>query len=152
MVRHGPRSSPSHDELARAVGEALRRTEGGRQHSAAVTDAAGSMRVIDAFCLPHAEHDSATVYVVVVERVAQQRPCEEDLAREFGLTRREAEVARAMADRLSSSEIAESLGMSLNTARRHSERVLAKLGVRSRREINSVVARARQVIRKVESQ
>jgi DNA-binding CsgD family transcriptional regulator len=33
------------------------------------------------------------------------------------------------------SEIAAALGISAHTARRHSERVLAKLGVHSRREV-----------------
>lgn len=53
----------------------------------------------------------------------------------FGLTPREAEVARALERRLSNAEIARALGISPHTALRHTERVLSKLGVSSRREV-----------------
>ncbi|GLC24929.1 helix-turn-helix transcriptional regulator [Roseisolibacter agri] len=53
----------------------------------------------------------------------------------FGLTQREAEVAQALARRLTNAEVARALGISPHTAERHTERVLAKLGVRSRHEV-----------------
>ena len=49
-----------------------------------------------------------------------------------GLTPRESEVARLIAGGLSPSEIAGLLRISAHTARHHSERVFAKLGVRRR--------------------
>ncbi len=49
------------------------------------------------------------------------------------LTARESEVALLMAERLTHAEIADRLGISGNTARRHCEHVLSKLGV-SRRQ------------------
>ncbi|MGZ8377106.1 MAG: response regulator transcription factor [Gemmatirosa sp.] len=53
----------------------------------------------------------------------------------LGLTRREAEVARLLAQRLSNAEIAAALSVSAHTARHHTERVMHKLGVASRAEV-----------------
>jgi DNA-binding CsgD family transcriptional regulator len=101
-----------------------------------------SFYCIDSFELaPATCEDPARVCVLVVERVgaARQARSSAELVGRFGLTRREAEVAAALAGRLSSAEIAAALGISVNTARRHSERVLEKLGIRSRREISTVL-------------
>jgi DNA-binding CsgD family transcriptional regulator len=70
------------------------------------------------------------------------RPRASALAETFGLTRREAEVAEALARRLTNAELARALGISPHTAERHTERVLAKLGVRSRHEIAARLAQA----------
>lgn len=59
----------------------------------------------------------------------------DELRSRYGLTRREVEVVRLLADRLPTREIARRLGISLNTARRHSESILRKLAVRSRHDI-----------------
>jgi DNA-binding CsgD family transcriptional regulator len=53
----------------------------------------------------------------------------------LGLTAREAEVARLAARRLTAAEVAAALGISVHTARRHTESVMRKLGVHSRREL-----------------
>ncbi len=58
-----------------------------------------------------------------------------DISRRHGLTRREAQVAAALARRFSNAEIAKALGISPNTALRHTERVLAKLGVHTRIDV-----------------
>lgn len=57
------------------------------------------------------------------------------------LTEREREVAQLLCHRWTSREIASYLGISVHTARRHSEAVLRKLGVSSRREVASVLGR-----------
>jgi DNA-binding CsgD family transcriptional regulator len=49
-----------------------------------------------------------------------------------GLTKRELEVLRLLADGLTSQQIADELGIRPSTARNHAQRVLAKLGVTSR--------------------
>jgi DNA-binding CsgD family transcriptional regulator/predicted ester cyclase len=59
----------------------------------------------------------------------------DELRARLPLTRREAQVAILMAERLTHGEIAFRLGMKPNTARRHSERVLVKLGINRRQEI-----------------
>jgi DNA-binding CsgD family transcriptional regulator len=52
---------------------------------------------------------------------------------DFGLTAREAQVARLLAQRATNREIAEQLDVSPHTVRHHVENIFAKLGVRSRR-------------------
>ncbi len=57
-----------------------------------------------------------------------------------GLTPREAQVARLLARRARDPEIAAALGISVHTARHHSEKVLRKLGVRRRTDVAAVLA------------
>jgi DNA-binding CsgD family transcriptional regulator/predicted ester cyclase len=59
------------------------------------------------------------------------------------LTAREAQVALMMVERHTHTEIAEALGISVSTSRRHCERVLAKLGIHDRREVAGALARSR---------
>ena len=65
-------------------------------------------------------------------------PSRSELARRlqdnFGLTQREMEVARLLAQGLSNSVLAQRLDISPHTARHHTQRVLGKLGVHSRAE------------------
>jgi DNA-binding CsgD family transcriptional regulator len=58
----------------------------------------------------------------------------------FGLSARQAEVAVLMARRRTYKEIAHALGIRPNTARRHCEQVLARLGVHSRDEVEGRLA------------
>lgn len=58
-----------------------------------------------------------------------------DLRRRFDLTARQAEVALLLARRLSNREIARALFISPHTAKNHTEMVLRKLGISSRREV-----------------
>jgi DNA-binding CsgD family transcriptional regulator len=53
----------------------------------------------------------------------------------LGFTVREAEVAQLLARRLSNAELAAALGVSVHTARHHTERVMQKLGVQKRRDV-----------------
>jgi len=58
-----------------------------------------------------------------------------------GLTERELEVLRGLADGASSRQLAEHLFISLNTARNHVQRVIAKLGAHSRLEAVAIAYR-----------
>lgn len=75
--------------------------------------------------------------VVTVERVGLPLPSPCALRRRYGLTRREAEVAGLLAEGLPDRAIADGLSIAHATARRHTERVLRKLGVRSRAAVAS---------------
>lgn len=55
------------------------------------------------------------------------------------LTRREREVVTLLARRRSNREIADGLGMSPSTAKRHTENVLRKLGLTSRHDVERVI-------------
>lgn len=116
----------------RVLAEARRRDE--QRH-------ATGWHVLDSFAL---EKDSSTrgvdVHVVVVERTLPNASLNAaDIARRFQLTPREAEVALGLDRRWSASEISRSLGISQHTARRHTESVLRKLGVNSRRDVERVL-------------
>lgn len=70
--------------------------------------------------------------LVTVERHGSLLPSIRQLEARFALTAREAEVALLLARGLTDATIAERLTISPHTARRHSERVLRKLGIHSR--------------------
>lgn len=57
----------------------------------------------------------------------------------FGLTKREAQIARLLARRATNGEIAEQLALSPHTVRHHTESIFAKLGIRSRRAIGAQI-------------
>ena len=74
----------------------------------------------------------------VTIRLARDREVAADLTLgRFGLTRREAQVARLLAGRATNREIAEQLDVSPHTVRHHVENIFAKLGIHSRRSIAS---------------
>jgi DNA-binding CsgD family transcriptional regulator len=57
------------------------------------------------------------------------------LQERFKLTVRELEITRRLAQGQSTKEVAHACGISLHTARRHTENIFAKLGVRNRSQI-----------------
>lgn len=79
----------------------------------------------------------------IVVLVVQGTPCPSKKAMQtrYQLTPRETEVARLLSRRLSSREIAEHLYISVNTARRHSERVLQKMGLKRRSAVKDALLR-----------
>lgn len=73
--------------------------------------------------------------LVALERLTPEMPSVDALRARWGLTRQEANVASLLARGLSNEATARSLCISPHTARRHTERVLQKLGVNSRAEV-----------------
>ena len=80
-------------------------------------------------------HEGDGWIVVLLQEPREDFVCDEVLERWYKLTPREIEVARLLADRYSNKEIAERLGITVYTAGRHTERVLKKLGLQSRRHV-----------------
>ncbi len=66
-------------------------------------------------------------------------PTDEALASRFGLTARQVEVVRLLAEGLANDEIARTLGISPNTARNHTEHVMRKLGVTARAQVGALL-------------
>jgi len=63
----------------------------------------------------------------------------EQLREVYQLTRREVEVTRLLLQRRSNAEVAQALTISEHTARHHTESILLKLGVRSRKDVETVI-------------
>ena len=83
----------------------------------------------------------AHVIVAVVDTApASTLPDASRLRARFGFTEREAEVACLLAARLTNKEIARTLGVTTYTAERHTERILDKLGINSRRHVQDAIA------------
>lgn len=85
--------------------------------------------------LPVAER--GTFVVTWIRPCTPRRLTTAALRDRFGLTPRQARVVSLLDAGLGSRELARVLGISVHTARRHSEAVLRKMGVHSRREIRS---------------
>ncbi len=80
--------------------------------------------------------------VIAVEEETPDVPSVRGIQKRFGLTEREAEVALLLADRKRNSEIASSLFISEHTARRHTEKVLQKIGLNSRLDVRDALLSA----------
>ena len=70
---------------------------------------------------------------------ARLLPSEQELEECWGLTPQQARVALLLAERKTNAEIAEALTVSPHTARHHTEAVLAKLGLRDRRDVAALI-------------
>jgi DNA-binding CsgD family transcriptional regulator len=135
--------------LAWSLGAAARRRSHGRSPGGgdAAADAAGARSV----------RIGATVYrlrgsivgeqllgaepavLVTISASATEPLSDETLHAEYGLTTREIQVARLVAEGLSNNEIADRLGVRFFTARNHVERTLAKLRVTSRHRVGPLL-------------
>jgi DNA-binding CsgD family transcriptional regulator len=128
----------AHAVLAHAQGNGrelsalLATPDASRQH---IRTATGHYRVRGCLVGPDMV-DPETPVLVSVERTAPEPPGPEVLRERFGLTEREVQVASLLAQRLTNGEIATTLGISTHTARHHTENVLLKVGVNSRRALH----------------
>jgi DNA-binding CsgD family transcriptional regulator len=84
---------------------------------------------------------SAPVILVAVERTTPLPLSAAELRAAFGLTNAEARVAGLIARGHSNAEVARALYISPHTARRHTESVLRKLGIRSRTAVAARLSR-----------
>lgn len=78
---------------------------------------------------------SKVLLVLLVDDSHKHIPSIAVLMERFGLTPREAQVAVLLAQRESNKEIARLLSVTVFTAERHTEKVLSKLGINSRRHV-----------------
>ena len=151
---HAPAAEPWRDllALAQAVGPVVPRTSAGRMHPLGTLSApAGRLHLCGAR-LPRVRGGGRSVLLIAVElrgrsghrdlpTPPEQRPADARLRGRFQLTPQECQVARLLADGVSNARVAATLGISPNTARIHTERVLRKLGVHSRAAVASVLMR-----------
>jgi DNA-binding CsgD family transcriptional regulator len=90
--------------------------------------------------------------MVAVDTAPVTLPTPEDARKRFGLTRAETRIAYYLAEGLHTDEIAHVLCLSQHTVRRHTERVLDKLGAPSRSDVALAMANtdAQTWVRKLE--
>lgn len=84
---------------------------------------------------------AADPVVVFVKQQPRAASVERLLAHRYALTPAECRVAMLLAERLSNREIASRCGIAEHTARRHTEQVLRKLHVHSRRDVAAAIER-----------
>lgn len=77
--------------------------------------------------------------LITIKVEGTQLPSASVLAERFDLTPRQAEVALLLARRKTNDEVAQLLGISPHTARRHTETVFLKVGVSSRLDVQEAV-------------
>jgi DNA-binding CsgD family transcriptional regulator len=127
--------------VAAAIADRLRghepSTDGAIDVQSAVGDALTTPAAPYRVTACHVEADrqtSVAVVVIVLERAPSRAELSGRLIERYSMTPREAAAAALVARRYSTAEVARALGISVHTARHHTERVLTKLGVRSRAE------------------
>ncbi|HET6618134.1 MAG TPA: helix-turn-helix transcriptional regulator [Gemmatimonadota bacterium] len=79
--------------------------------------------------------------LVLLEPLFREPLPDAELRERFGLTGQEVKVARRIAEGSSNEELAQQLEISRHTARRHTERVLDKLGIASRAQVAERISR-----------
>ncbi|MFL5575523.1 MAG: response regulator transcription factor, partial [Gemmatimonadaceae bacterium] len=111
-----------------------------------VRTAAGRYLVRCCLVAPGEDATDAAPATLAVTLERQGSAVRESLARavaalgaRYGLTEREADVTQLLSAGRSTADIAQALGISPFTARRHTERVIDKLGVRSRADVPRLV-------------
>jgi DNA-binding CsgD family transcriptional regulator len=91
-------------------------------------------------CYAGEELAGSSTVLVAIERVGPAlAPDDSTLKLQFGLTPREIQVTRLLAAGRRNDDVAASLQISPHTARRHTERVLAKLGASSRAAVGALL-------------
>lgn len=92
--------------------------------------------------VPWPQPDGVVTLGIGLATVSGNLAVDPSVRQRFGLTPRESDVASRLAAGASSREVAESLGMSVHTARRHTERVLQKCNVRRRAGVAAALCAA----------
>ncbi len=75
------------------------------------------------------------IAITLIRLAAQTTLSDSALQEKYNLTGRELEIARRLAYGQSTKEVAQACGISLHTARRHTEKIFQKLGVRNRSQV-----------------
>lgn len=139
---------PAPEKLERAIFDVVRRLIGfSAEHGNATTAFAGQ-RLTQQVATPSAAYQINGTFlgrellgaelriVVTLLRLAPNTPLSDAALQErFSLTTRELEIARRLAYGQSTKEVAHACGISLHTARRHTEKIFQKLGVRNRSHV-----------------
>lgn len=133
-----PRISRAVRRVARLVTRAVRTGESVPGEDGGISLVAGDFRIRGAALRSNLFCKGPCVLVALESRVPEII-ADPALRRRYGFSKQEARVAQLLARRYSNREIASTFGISPHTARHHTEHVLLKLGVHSRREARALV-------------
>ena len=87
------------------------------------------------WCVELDRYGLGRLVLMTVQPLDPDLPSDEVIRGHFGLTPRETEVARLLAEGRTNAGVAAALSISQHTARHHTEKVFRKLGVSSRAEV-----------------
>ena len=148
----GAAADPESDRVMRALKGAAQTLSAVVRGRGKKTDPAVDHRRISRSCsTTHARYRITATYLpegiaapqgVIASVLMRETPPQAsaaDLRSLYGLTARECEVAKLLAAGMRNEAVAAALGISVNTALRHTERVLRKLGVHSRAAVAAVL-------------
>lgn len=124
-------------ELARAIEAAAADALSGGAAGVRDTDAGG--RRFELRAASFVGPDGLPGALVVITRMSLPVPSADAIARRHGLSSREAAVAHLLAKGRSNDAIVQALGISASTARHYTERILVKLGTRSRGAVAAII-------------
>jgi DNA-binding CsgD family transcriptional regulator/PAS domain-containing protein len=145
LVADDPESAKLRAEVAGAV-RALTVRAAARSHGSLATASPTSVRHcrtahgdyrVRAAVTPTAATGPGCGVLVLVERATAAPPSDEALRSVYRLTPREVQVARLISAGARSAEMANTLGVSVHTVRRHTERVFGKLGAHCRAQVGA---------------
>ncbi len=113
----------------------------GERHSATLRDAEGRPQPVRAIPLPHAASPGGGRLTVLVFGVPGPGDWTRRLSADFGLTNAEVRLTHALLESESLARAAESLGISVNTAKTQLASVFRRTGVRNQKELAQLAAR-----------
>ena len=131
-------AGPAWSQIRSLVGNALAAPHTPHHRAIRRSPVTGLACEVVVHLLPWPSEAGAAIIILCPTRAER---CEFDLA-QCGLTPREQEVARLIAAGHSTKSLGAALSISCHTARRHTERVFAKLGVRGRVELTILLTRS----------
>lgn len=131
------------DEMERMAREVLRLHEASGKSTPRIpldagtraVEVAGEVLRLHASWLPPGTAGSGPAALVLTEGASPRFPNTRALARRYGLTPRQAQVAHLLATGASNREIADRLEISPHTARHHAQSVLNRVGIHSRKAL-----------------
>lgn len=130
-----PHDAALRESIERVASTVASQGRAARLHPRGTSATAAGWRIVGS-CIDGAGPDGAGPAVLVSLEPGTTPTLPADVLRQrYALTAREVQVLELLRTRHSNAEIADRLGISLHTARHHTEHVLLKLGLTSRRHV-----------------
>ncbi len=142
-------ADPESATVLRRIREVAREVDGGHRRSARAAFPSKAVHQIvttrtrryrlSAALATHGMQFGRTDVLLTVTELNREAQADGDLASQYALSPRERQVAMLLGRGLSTQDIAATLDVSVHTVKRHTERVFAKLGVRTRAAVAALI-------------